>query len=156
MRAQPASARIAPADADRRAPALRATRDLPGPVYFRLGKEGPPVPGLDGRFALGRADLARRRRRRRARRARQHGRGALSGGAVSCAPRASATVAVVSSFCPSPSDDIAELLDAVPLAMTLESHYLTGGLGSLVAEVIAEHGLDCGCHARRRRDAARR
>ena len=31
----------------------------------------------------------------------------------------------------------------MPLAISLEAHYLNGGLGSLVAEVIAEHGLRC-------------
>ena len=31
----------------------------------------------------------------------------------------------------------------VPVAVTVESHYVTGGLGSLAAEVIAEHGLNC-------------
>ena len=27
--------------------------------------------------------------------------------------------------------------------MTVEAHYVAGGLGSCVAEVIAEHGLSC-------------
>ena len=27
--------------------------------------------------------------------------------------------------------------------MTAETHYVNGGLGSIVAEVIAEHGLGC-------------
>ena len=27
--------------------------------------------------------------------------------------------------------------------VSVEAHYVTGGLGSLVAEVIAEHGLGC-------------
>jgi len=54
-----------------------------------------------------------------------------------------ATVAVVSSFNPSPSSDLSELLSRVPLALSVEAHYLTGGLGSFVAEVIAENGLEC-------------
>ena len=29
------------------------------------------------------------------------------------------------------------------MAVTIEAHYLDGGLGSFAAEVIAEHGLHC-------------
>jgi transketolase len=54
-----------------------------------------------------------------------------------------ATVAVVSSLNPSPLDDLAELLGSVPLALAAEAHYESGGLGSLVAEIIAERGLEC-------------
>lgn len=143
MRAQPAVSTIAPADADQARAALRATLDRPGPIYFRLCKEGTPVPGLDGRFELGRAALI------------SEGEdvalvalGNMANTAVAAArelARAgiSAAVMLVSGFNPSPFDDIAEMLDGLPLAVTLEAHYLTGGLGSFVAEVIAERGLDC-------------
>jgi transketolase len=143
MRAQPAVTTIAPADAEQACKALRDTLELPGPVYFRLCKEGTPVSGLDGRFELGRAariaegeDVA------------LVALGNMAGMAIAAADELasagiSAAVIVVSSFNPSPTDDIAEMLEAVPLAVTLESHYLTGGLGSFVAEVIAERGMDC-------------
>jgi transketolase len=55
----------------------------------------------------------------------------------------SATVAVVSSFNPAPRDDLAELLARVPLAISAEAGYVDGGVGSLVAEVIAEERLGC-------------
>jgi transketolase len=42
---------------------------------------------------------------------------------------------------PPPSEDLAVLLAGRSLAVTVEVHYLTGGLGSLVSEVIAERGL---------------
>ena len=49
--------------------ALVESRAVPGPVYFRLGKnETETVPGLDGRFALGARRADRRRARRRDRR----------------------------------------------------------------------------------------
>jgi transketolase len=143
MRVQPGVSTVAPADADQARAALRATLEKPGPVYFRLCKEGSPVPGLGGRFQLGRAaligdgeDLA------------LIALGNMASTAVQAADELarsgiSATVAVVSSFNPSPTGDMVELLSGVPLAVTLEAHYLTGGLGSFVAEVIAEHGLDC-------------
>ena len=60
---------VAPADHAQTATALRATWDLPGPVYYRLGKDDrSTVPGLDGRFALGGAECLRDGARRRARR----------------------------------------------------------------------------------------
>lgn len=52
-------------------------------------------------------------------------------------------MAVVASVQPPPTDDLVALLADRPLAVTVEGHYLTGGLGSLVAEVIVEHRLDC-------------
>src|SRR5439155_24565256 len=56
MRMQPGITVVAPADAGQARSALLATRDIPGPVYYRLGKEDKiVVPGLDSRFELGRA-----------------------------------------------------------------------------------------------------
>ena len=40
-------------------------------------------------------------------------------------------------------DELAELLARHPVALTVEAHYRVGGVGSLVAEVIAERGLRC-------------
>lgn len=143
MRAQPAVTTIAPADADQVRASLRETVNHPGPIYFRLCKEGSRVPGLDGRFELGRAalvaegdDLA------------LIALGNMAGTALAAARELagkgiSAAVAIVSSFNPSPTEDVADLLTDIPLAITVEAHYLNGGLGSFAAEVIAERGLDC-------------
>jgi transketolase len=54
---------------------------------------------------------------------------------VSCA------VAVCASLAPAPIADLVQLLSRVRVAVTVESHYVTGGLGSLVCEIVAEHGL---------------
>jgi transketolase len=141
MRTQPGIATIAPADADQARASLHATRDLPGPAYFRISKKGDALPGLDGRFALGQLDVVRT------------GSdvvifsiGSISHEAVATAELLAArgiqaTVAVLSSFNPSPVDQIAELLESAPIALTVEAHYVNGGLGSLVAETIAERGL---------------
>jgi transketolase len=143
MRAQPSLATIAPADAAQARAALRATADLPGPAYFRISKRGDALPGLDGRFELGRLELVR------------EGDdvailaiGSIAHEAVAAAEALSergieAAVGVVSSFNPSPVEDIAALLADKPAALTLEAHYRDGGLGSLVAETIAEGGLGC-------------
>lgn len=143
MRVQPALTVVAPADPEQARTATTILQDLPGPVYLRLGKGSTPVPGLDGRFELGRAELL------------GHGEdvalvalGPMAGPAIEAAELLGrrgirATVAVVSSVNPSPLEDLAELLGSVPLALAAEAHYENGGVGSLVAEIIAERGLDC-------------
>jgi transketolase len=143
MRAQPRMTVLAPADDDQAAAAVGATTELPGPAYLRVARAGPPVPGLDGRFRLGRAetigsgvDVA------------LVSLGAAAADAVEAAglleaEGLAATVVVVSGFNPSPTADLAELLASIPLAVSVEAHYVVGGLGSFVAETIAEAGLDC-------------
>ncbi|MGI0130578.1 MAG: transketolase C-terminal domain-containing protein, partial [Thermoplasmata archaeon] len=50
-------------------------------------------------------------------------------------------VAVVASVAPAPEEELALLLSGRRLAVTVEVHYINGGLGSLVSEVVAERGL---------------
>src|SRR5436853_680652 len=60
MRIQPGIGVVCPADHEQAAAALAATWDLPGPLYYRIGKdEKNCVPGLGGRFRLGAADQVR-------------------------------------------------------------------------------------------------
>lgn len=143
MRAQPRITTVAPADADQARAALRATADHDGPIYFRIGKLPDPLPGLDGRFELGRMATLR-----------EGSDGAIVaiGAAAHEAVRAAellaergieVAVGVVSSFNPSPTQDLVDLLAEAPVALTVEAHYVNGGLGSFVAETIAENGLGC-------------
>ena len=143
MRVQPELAVLVPADSEQVCAAVRATQAISGPAYLRLEKQGAPIPGLDGRFELGRAQLI--------------GSGedvalvALGGVAREAVQAAEllaergleATVAIVSTFNPAPSEDLGRLLSRIPLAVSLEAHYLAGGVGSFVCEVVAERGLDC-------------
>jgi transketolase len=143
MRAQPEMTIIAPADPAQAVTALRCSLELPGPIYFRIGKSSSSVAELDGRFELGRLnrlvegeDVA------------IIALGSMAGEALQAADRLalqgiSASVAVMASVQPTPCDDIAEMLAEVPTVATVEAHYRTGGLGSIVAEVIAESGLRC-------------
>lgn len=142
MRTQPGLAVVAPADFEQAGAALKATWDLPGPIYYRLGKDDKSVmPGLRGRFELGRAQSVRQ------------GDDLLI---ISCGPISldvaaaadelakqdiDAAVVVVASVSPVPEDDLVESLERHRVALTVETHSVTGGLGSLVAEVIADHGL---------------
>ena len=48
---------------------------------------------------------------------------------------------VVAGFSRGVDAQIAEALGRRRDALSIETHYVTGGLGSLVAEVIADHGL---------------
>jgi transketolase len=144
MRIHPALAVVAPADHRQACSALAATWNLPGPVYYRVGKDDSiTVPGLEGRFAMGRLEMVR------------EGSdllivalGSIAFEAVAAAQlleshAITCAVAVVSSFNPSPIEELAALLGRFARVMTVEAHYINGGLGSLVAEVIAERGLAC-------------
>ncbi len=143
MRLQPGIAVIAPADHQQARNAFLSTRNLPGPVYYRIGKDDTTiVPGLEGRFEVGHLQLIR------------EGSdlllvamGSVASEVASAATTLtrsgiSAAVAVVASLNPAPVGDLVALLDRFPVVLTVEAHYVTGGVGSLVAEVIAEHGLN--------------
>jgi transketolase len=142
MRVQPNMTVIVPADRLQAREALLATAAVPGPIYFRLGKDDATVvPGLDGAFELGRVQ-----RIREGPDAAIIAMGPIAAEAVAAAELLTAhgldcAVSVVASVSPAPIEDLAVLLSGYRLAVTVEVHYLTGGLGSLVSEVIAERGL---------------
>jgi transketolase len=148
MRVQPGMAVVATADHRQHATALRATWNLPGPVYYRIGKDDTTeVPGLDGRFRVGHAEVVRPGRDLYL---------VATGSIAIEAAAAAETLAgrgidcgcvIVACLQPAPADDLAAALGTVPLALTVEAHYAAGGLGSLVSEVVAERGL--GCRVRR-------
>ena len=135
---------LAPGDHEQAVTALRATYDLPGPVYYRLGKdEKRTVSRLDGAFRLGRAETVRR--------GEDVALIATGAIAVEAAEAADllvtagidATVIVVGCIDPAPTDDLLDALSSVDVAVTVEAHSRTGGLGSLVAEIVTSAGLGC-------------
>ena len=153
LRPHPGLLIVTPAEPAQLHTALLATREHSGPIYFRIGKdENVTVPDLQGRYRTGRAEIVR------------EGRdlafvamGALAAEACAAADLLadeglSATVAIVSTFNPSPVGDIAALARAHPLLVSVEAQYVNGALGSLVAETIAEDGA----HARLIRIGVRR
>jgi len=149
MRAQPGLTVIAPADYPQTETALRQTWDAHGPIYYRLGKDDKNVlPGLTGAFAMDRVqrvtegdDLL-----------------ILTMGSVAFEAVAAAealrdegincTVAVVPVLNPTPSADLLALLSGFSTAITVEAHYMSGGLGSMVSEVVASSA--CACRVVRR------
>ena len=144
MRVQPGLTVVAPADHEQTRAALSATWNLPGPVYYRLGKDDrTTIPGLKGRFALGHAQLI------------AEGNDLLMISMGSITAEAASAVAklsengiscaliVVASLNPPPVADLETYLRNYKLAITVEAHYSVGGLGSLVSEIVAANALNC-------------
>ena len=140
-RAQPGLTVIVPADPAQTRSVLRALADVPGPAYLRIGKGGnAEVPGLRGRYAPGRPEIVR------------EGDQVLllgTGSVVHEALRAAdillehgvrASVAVLAHLGFEASEELALLLARFPAMVTVEEGYVSGGLGSLVGEAVAERG----------------
>jgi transketolase len=141
-RTQPGMTVLAPADPAQARSAVRATLDRPGPCYLRIGKgNNPEVPGLGGRFAFDRPEVVR------------EGRDVLfvaCGGIVHEALAAarllesagvSAAVAVQAHLPFAPAAPLVDLLRPYAAVVSVEDGYSAGGLGSLLAEAIAQEGL---------------
>ncbi len=144
MRAQPGMTVVAPADAAQTTTALRKTFDLPGPLYYRLGKDDRQiVPGLDGAFELAKIERVRE----------GNDLAIVTTGAIAVEAIAAAellerdgircAVLLVSSFNPAPVEDLQVLLKSYSHVISLEAHYQSGGLSSCIAEIIATSGLPC-------------
>lgn len=144
LRTLPGLTIVAPADSDQAAAAILATASLPGPVYYSLSKDDRlTVPGLDGRFELGRLQIVRRG---------EHllivSMGSISAEALAAADRLAeedveCTVAILSNFHPDPAEDLAELLSEFRLVISVEAQTASGGLGAFVSSVIATRGIGC-------------
>lgn len=142
LRTQPGLTIIAPADDIQTKNAVEKTHNLAGPVYFRLSKDSFEIPELSRNFELGQTQ--------------QIGNGKdvllVSSGAISReALRAAAlleqqgfttTILIIASIAPAPISELVEALSSFEYVFTLESHYIIGGIGSLIAEIVAEHRLD--------------
>ena len=142
-RAVPGICVMDPADPAEMLEALRMAVGYPGLVYMR-GLRGDVnalfKPGL--RFELGRARILREQ---------ESGVGIISTGyatqwAVECSQvldqrGVAHSLLHVPVLKPAPTDDIASFCARHPTVFTLENHNIIGGLGSLVAEVIATEGV---------------
>jgi transketolase len=113
-------------------------------VYYRLGKDDKTtVPGLRGEFTADHVQMARE----------GDGVAFVAMGAVAAEAVAAATaladhgircaVAVLAQVHPAPVEDLKRMLSRFRVVFTVEAHYVNGGLGSVVSEVVAEGGLSC-------------
>jgi transketolase len=143
-RTQPGMTVLVPADPAQTFSVVQASLNLPGPAYLRIGKGGnPQVPGLEGRFAYGRPEVVREGSEVLFLACGPIVHEALMAAALLDKEGVSAAVAVMAHLPFSPSEDLVALLGGFPAVVSVEEGYVAGGLGSLVAEAIALHGLDC-------------
>jgi transketolase len=144
MRMNPGITVVAPADYGQAVAALRATWDLPGPVYYRLGKDDTnTTPGLNARFALGRTEQVRDGTDVALVTMGSIAREVVEAADVLFTEGISCAVMVVAAVSPPPADDLAAKLSGFAKVVTVEAHYTTGGVGSLVSEVLAGQGQSC-------------
>lgn len=143
MRSQPAMTVLTPADPDQARSALRATWELDGPIYFRLGRAGDPVPGLDGRFELGGLEQVHRGDDVVIFALGTSASAALGAAEILDRRGVGASVELVSTVQPLSAEGVVAAIGPRKTAVTVESHYRVGGLGSLIAEIVAEAGIDC-------------
>jgi len=147
LRTLPGLTIVIPADSPQTTTAFMKTRHLSGPVYYSLGKDDRAlVPGLEGRFELGRVQVVRT--------GADIGvvtMGSIAQEAVAAAQDLAlegidASVIVVSTFNPDPENDLIETLGAFEHVISLEAQTISGGLAACVSAQIARHGLPCRLH----------
>ena len=145
LRAVPNMTILAPADADEMRRLMPQTLEVDGPVYIRLGKGGDPVvsrPDLP-------CEIGKAIPMREGRDALLVATGiclqvALEAGAQLEKKNVSAGVLHVHTIKPLDGAAILARAAPVPVILTIEEHTLMGGLGSAVAELIAEAGFNPG------------
>jgi transketolase len=143
LRAVPNMTILAPADADEMRRLMLQTLEVDGPIYVRLGKGGDPIVSRDDLpCEIGKAILMR------------EGKDALivcTGICLQVALAAaaelekegiSASVLHMHTLKPLDVTAVYENAAPVPIVVTIEEHTIVGGLGSAVAEIIAEAGFN--------------
>ena len=140
LRTLPGLEIIVPAAPEQTREALLKTYDSPQPVYYRLGKSA-GCPSRSIAFDRGEIQWL------------QEGMdvillsmGGIASEALAAASKLasagiSAGVAVVAHIAPAPEKALEEVLKNFRLAVTMEAHSIRGGLGAMVAEVIADRQL---------------
>jgi len=141
MRAQPGLTLVVPGSSGQVDAVLHAVQPLPGPAYLRISKQSVLVSELDGRFELGRADQIATGEDVAIVALGSMSESALEASRLLSSEGVAASVTVVSSVTPPPINDLLEVLASVAVTVAVEAHYINGGLGSLLAEIVAEHGL---------------
>lgn len=142
MRTIPNMTIIAPADADEMRRVMPLTVDHPGPMYIRLAKGFDPVVTKDGpEIAIGRALPMRAGRDALVVTTGITLKLALDAAAVLAADGIEVAVLHVPTIKPLDRKALVAAIEPVPIVLTIEEHTIIGGLGSAVAEVVAEEGF---------------
>ena len=141
LRALPGMTVLAPADATEMERLMPQTLEHPGPIYLRLGKGGDPVitdPAVP--FRIGRLFPLKPGRDLLLVSTGTAGKVALDAAALLEREGLSAGVLHVPTLKPLDEAGLREAMAPCAAVVTLEEHVRTGGLGSAVAEVLAEAG----------------
>ena len=139
MRALPNMTVLVPADGIETEQMTQAAVNLTGPVYLRLGRY--PVPDLmDGypSFQVGRATLLRQGESLSLLACGHMVNVAIQAAELLAARGLGVRVMNVSTIKPLDIEAVYQAARGLPLVLTLEEHSIIGGLGSAVAEVLAE------------------
>ncbi len=153
MRLQKGITTVIPCDIRQTKNALNQTWNRPGPVYYRIAKGDKNFSaGLEGKFEIGRVSFIKKGKDLVFITLGSVTKEVCQAADLLASQNISAAVMAVSSFNPGPDEDIKKALRNFHLAVTVEDHYTTGGLGSYVAEIRAQHPfpcqiIRCGIHA---------
>jgi transketolase len=109
-----------------------------GPIYIRLGKGGDPVVTKDGPFAIGKAIPMREGSDSLIVSTGITLKAALDAATALELTGIKAAVLHVPTVKPFDQEKFLELADRVPCIVSVEEHTVIGGLGGVVAEVLAE------------------
>jgi transketolase len=140
-RVLPGMAVLAPADSAQMRNGLHAIWDGPGPAYIRIGRDDRlRMPGLDGRFSWNNVEVCREGSDVVIVTTSTISANAAQAAELLAQDGISCRVVVAAQINPVPRDDLLRVLHGFRLVVTVESHVVDGGLGSLVAEILAEEG----------------
>jgi transketolase len=144
MRAQPGVTVLAPSDRAQARSAILLTGQLTGPVYLRIDKNPQPLlAGLNGRCKLDTPEVVRPGRHLLFVATGSVAHEAVRAAEILEAQGVSAAVAVLAHLAHQPGPGLRQLVSEYHTAITVEEGYAAGGLGSLVAEAIAQEGARC-------------
>jgi len=139
FRAVPNMTIVAPADANEMRRFMPESLNHPGPIYIRLGKGGDPIVTPDDQqFTVGRTYRLREGKDALIVTTGVTAKTSLDAAAALAQQGIQAGVLHVPTVKPLDADAILKGAASVPVIVTIEEHTVMGGLGSAVAELIAE------------------
>jgi transketolase len=143
MRAIAGMTVVCAADANELRAILRISIDWPGPMYIRLGRGRDPevYPSVPDTLTIGRANRLRDGHDLTMITTGSEVRACLDAADVLSAGGISARVLDMHTIKPLDTDEILAAAAETKAVLTVEEHNRTGGLGSAVAEVLAEAGV---------------
>lgn len=143
LRTIPGMAIVAPCDAEEMKRLMPKTLDWPGPMYIRLAKGGDPVVSRpDLGFEIGQGILLEKGSEALIVSTGVTTQIALQAAAALKRQNISAAVLHLHTLKPVDVKGILSALAPVRAVLTIEEHTLIGGLGSIVAEIVAEANFD--------------